>query len=585
MFNGTTAGVSSNTLTSINTSVPSGATSGPITVTVGGLTATSFNLFAVITTPVQITENFATTYDKGATLNVFISVNNFSLVSAVNFKSRGISEAVSAIKSVAVTADAGTANFRKVVAAADLTDPIGLLYYFEVIDLTLGVVNSTTGKAYVKYLASSADQVLPGLSFGNQVSNYQIIAVPLKLSDNNAGSVFASLMPYDRAKWRLFDYANTDNREYQYSPFNSIDAGKGYWLIVKSSTTINPGAGQAVQADDAAPFTINLSTGWNLIGNPYNFRVSWTDVLTATSNPAGVDAKLKVFSGGTLTDGTILEKYRGAFVFSSSAVSMKIPVTRNTSLGGRVKEEMGIVNSLDQDHWEVKLTLRDGPLSNELGGIGMHPSATLKGKDPFDEVSVPLPEGLNLFELAYPHPEVFTYFNKEVVPTQENFTWDFDVKRSSEAGDLELTWANDYFGDNEKQLVLFDPASLQVIDMRLVNHFTVTVRTEKVRILFGEKDYVQHTLDKELPWLGNPYPNPAKEVLTIPFRVPESQDQLPVQIKIYNSHGAEVATPINQILEKGNYSIKWQPQGETGLYIIRMRIGQQETKAMKVIIK
>ena len=101
--------------------------------------------------------------------------------------------------------------------------------------------------------------------------------------------------------------------------------------IVKDSKIINPGEGKTVQADDAAPFVINLSTGWNLIGNPYNFRVSWTDVLAANSGTvgvSGVDTKLQVFSDGALKDGTILEKSRGAFVFSNNAASLKIPVLK-----------------------------------------------------------------------------------------------------------------------------------------------------------------------------------------------------------------------------------------------------------------
>ncbi len=535
---------------------------------------------ASITFPLpQITnESFVSTYNNGSTVTVSITVDNVSLVESVKFISKGISEADSGLKSVLVVGN-GT-KFEKIVAVSELTDPIGLQYYFEITSIGQVKVSSNKGKAYVKYKTS--EQSIPGLTFGDQVSNYSIIAVPLEMTNKTVTTVFSALGAYDKTKWRLFDYTSSDNREYP--GFSTIDIGKGYWLIARNSVTINPGEGSTPTVDDTAPFTINLSTGWNLIGNPYNFRISWTEVLTASSNPAGVGTQLKLFSSGTLTDGTVLDKYRGAFVFSSAAAVIKIPATRNTSLGGRIKSERGLMNGLDQNHWEVKLKLSEGTLSNELGGIGMHPAATLKGKDPFDEVSVPLPEGLNLFELAYPHPEVFTDFNKEVVPTQENFTWNFDVKRSSKTDNLELTWANDYFGDNEKQLMLFDPSSLQVVDMKMVSHFTLTSRADKLRILYGGKEYIQHALDKELPWLGNPYPNPAKEELTIPFRVPESQDQMVVQIKIYNSLGAEVGMPVNGILAKGNYKITWQPQGETGLFIVRMKIGQQETKATKVII-
>ncbi len=582
-FNGTVAIITGTpTATSIVTAVPTGATTGKITVEVAGQVGTSSTDFAVTAaSSLTITnESFGTTYDKGSTLTLSVTVSDASLVSTVNLKTRGITEAATALKSVAVTAVGN--KFEKIIAAADLTDAIGLTYYFEVLDkqTTPAVITSTTGKAYVKFPVSSTDQVLPGLSFGNQVSNYQIISVPLDLTDKSVSKVFASLMPYDKTKWRLFDFANNDNREF--SAFSTIDAGKGYWLIVKTNTTINPGEGKTVQADDTSPFTINLTTGWNLIGNPYNFRVSWTDVLAANSGSAAAGVtNLKVFSGGALTNGTVLEKYRGAFVFTNNAIAMKIPVTK--TLSGRVMEEKGIENALDQNHWEVKLNLKNGLLSNELGGIGMHPNAALKGKDEFDEVSVPLPDGLGLFELVYPHPEVFTNFNKEVVPTQEYYAWDFDVKRDDPSASLDLSWPNYYFGDNDKQLILFDPFSLQVIDMRMTNHFTLSERSEKVRIFFGGKEYIQQALDKELPWLGNPYPNPARVDVTIPFRVPETKDQMDVQIKIYNSQGKEVAVPISQHLEKGSYEVKWQSQ-ESGLFVVRMKIGQQETRSTKVII-
>jgi len=584
-FNGIVASITGTpTSTSIVTSVPTGATTGKITVEVAGQVGTSSTDFTVaVASSLTITnESFVTTYDKGTTLTVSVTVNDASLVNAVNLKSRGISEAATAGKTVVVTAVGNT--FERVIAAADLTDPIGLVYSFEVLDKRTpqGIVNSTTGKAYMKFPASSTDQVFPGLSFGNQVSNYQIIAVPLALTNPSVASVFSALMPYDKTKWRLFDYASGDNREY--SAFSTIDPGKGYWLIVKNNVTVNPGGGQTVQVDDLTPFTINLASGWNLIGNPYNFRVSWTDVLAANSNPAGVGTQLKLFSGGVLTDGTLLEKYRGAFVFSNNAVAIKIPVTRNTALGGRMNQENKIASGLDQKIWEVKLFLTQGLLSNELGGIGMHPQATVKGKDAFDEVSVPLPEGLSFFELAYPHPEVFANFNKEFVPTQENFTWDFDVKRSL-SGNIDLKWDNHYFGDNDKQLMLLDPSSLQVIDMKINNSITLTESTKKIRILYGSMDYIQTSLDKELPWLGNPYPNPARAEVSIPFRVPESADQANVKIKVFNSQGLEAVTLIDAQVAKGNYEVKWMPSVAAGLYLVRMQLGETEMRTVKLIIK
>lgn len=575
-FNGTTATVSASTATSITTSVPTSATKGKITVTVGSQTATSLTDFIV--TP-QITESFVTTYNKGAQLTVSITVDNAANASAVNFKSRGISEAVSALKSAAITATGN--KFEATVPVDKLTDPIGLTYWFEVLDQqTIPVaVNSTTGKAYVKY--ALADQEVP-LSFGNQISNYQIIAVPLDLTDKSVTNVFKSLIPYDKTKWRLFDYASGDNREY--SAFSTIDPGKGYWLIVKTSTTINPGEGTTVQADDAAPFTINLAVGWNLIGNPYNFNVLWSEVMSANPTATGVvDSTLTTFSKGTLSsDATVLERYRGAFVKSTGAVTLKIPVTRNSSInGGRIPNKTEHLASIDQENWEIKLTLEQNGLRNEMGGIGMNAKA-LSGKDQFDGVSFSLP--FDICALSHPHPGVSADFYKEVVPTHENFTWQFDVKRSL-PGNIEMTWNNDYFGDNDKQLMLLDPASLQVIDMKTNNSVTLAESTKKIKILYGSKDYIQSSLDKELPWLGSPYPNPAQGEVSIPFRVPETADQANVQIKVYNGQGLEAGTVIDAPFAKGSYEVKWMPSSASGLYLIRMQLGHGEAKTTKLIIK
>ena len=349
-------------------------------------------------------------------MTVSITVNDAARVSKVNLKRRGISEASTATKTDEIAASGN--KYEKQIPASELNDAIGVIYYFEVFDMAQVKKESTTGKAYLKYPATSSDQALPNLSFGNQVSNYQIISIPLQLSNKAASSVFSSLMPYDNTKWRLFDFASGDNREYP--GFSTIEAGKGYWLIVKNSTTINPGEGSTVPGDETNPFSIDLAAGWNLIGNPYNFRISWSEILAANSNPTGVGTSLQLFNNGALADGTVLDRFRGGFAFNNttSVIKLKIPVVRNTSLGnGRTASKD---TDLTSDNWELRMTLTDGVLSNELGGIGMHPRATLTAKDEFDAVSIPFPDGLNLFELTFDHPELNTAFNREIVPRKDS---------------------------------------------------------------------------------------------------------------------------------------------------------------------
>lgn len=593
-FNGTTAVVTGSTATNITTTVPTGATTGPITVTVGGQTATSASNFIVsaASTLVTLTETFVNTYNSGSTLEEFVTVNDATKVASTTIFYRGISEPSSALKSASVTASGN--KFDKIFAATDLTDPIGLVYYFQVTDNASNVVVSKTGKAYVKYPANTATQVLPGLTPGVNASNYQIVSFPLTLTDNSVLSVFKDLAKqstppaYNKTLWRLYEYANGDNQEFgAFAGFTTIDPGKGYWLISRNNVTINPGEGTSVPIDDVTgAFNIPLASGWNLIGNPFSFSISWTDVLKFNGNPANI-GNLETFSGGTISPNTdVLPKYQGGFVNNTTGgvFNLKIPATRNTALGGRAGQVHSVSNALDQPHWEVNLILSNGELTNKMGGIGMDTKATLIGKDALDETSVPLPPQIGMFELAYTHPESRIITTKEMVPTQSSFAWNFEIRRPDQTGDIQLTWDNTYFGDNSKQLILFDPVTFTITDMRSNNHVTLVPAVSKIRILYGEMNYIEQQLDNELPWLGSPYPNPAAGEATLPFRIPASHAQFPVAITIYNSQGIEVGRPVDQVLDRGQYSVKWTST-EPGLYLVRMRIGLEYATTVKVIFK
>ncbi|HQQ83938.1 MAG TPA: FG-GAP-like repeat-containing protein, partial [Cyclobacteriaceae bacterium] len=450
-FNGTTATVSTSTATSITTTVPAGATSGPISVTVGGQTATSAANFTISSnsTLVTITEGFATSYTEGGTLNESITVNDGSKVSKVVFYYRGISQALALAQNIDVTSSGSGNSYSKLLASTDLTDPIGLTFYFQVTDNVGNVVTSKTGRAYVKYLATSTSQVIPGLVFGSDASKYQIVSVPLALTDNTVLGVFKDLAKqstpaaYDKTLWRLYEYASGDNQEFgTFTGFTTIDPGKGYWLIARNNATINPGEGTTVPVDDTGAFTVPLAPGWNLIGNPYNFSISWTDVLKFNTNPAGI-GNLETFNNGTAAPNTdVLPRYQGGYVFNSTGnlVNLKIPSTRNTSLPGRIYTNQKVLAGLDQPHWEVDLVLTNGSLTNKMGGIGMDPSARMVGLNRFDEVGLPLPESIGMFELSYSNAEAGFIFNKKVVPTQNSFTWNFDIHRHGEKSDIDLVW-------------------------------------------------------------------------------------------------------------------------------------------------
>jgi len=528
---------------------------------------------------------------KGSTTDkASITVNDATKVSKVFFKSWGISEPDEPRTPVEITGNGNV--FEKTFTAADMSDPIGLYYQFEVTDITQNKLPIEDERAYIKY---PDGQVIPSLQAGDTESAYRIIAVPLKLEKEGVLDVLKDLVGedqgYNKEKWRLYTYENEDNREYkEYANFTKIVPGKGYWLIFRNQTTINVGIGQTVPFYDEVnnvPFKITLNPNtWTLIGNPYNFKISWSEVLEA--NPgltSAIDQTLSVFEGGkNLVPGTDLEPFQGAFVHSdnSSAVELIVPV-KNTS-NGRLASTQDQEINLSAKNWQLPLTLTDGELTNGLGGIGMNSQATTTGKDRFDAVCVPLLDGIGMFEMAFAHPESKTDFSREIVPTVENYVWDFSINRSTDKP-LKITWNNSLILDTEKQLFLYDPSQQVMKNMKTENYYIALPSSNNLRVFFGNAEFIRYQMDELLPVFNFPYPNPASEKVTIPFYIPAALDGIAVTVKVYTAQGAALTSLVDGVYSKGSHEVVWDTDGEAGLYLIHMRAGAKENKWVKVLVK
>lgn len=528
-FNGIETNIISLSTTSMVVSIPQNATSGKIALNINNYTVSSVDNFIV--TPL-IYEDFPTTYNTGEDLVITLNVDYLANVKSVFFHSKGISqddqswviEEIFAINN----------QFKVIVPTSSIPYIIGMEYYFTVNHYDDSQQQSSIGRSYLYYYSENSEQNIPNMSYGDQLANYQIVAIPMELDYNEVSSVFTHLGEYDPKYWRLFDYNNGENREY--NGFNTIEPGKGYWLIVRNETDINPGTGTTVKVNANSPFTMEIYSGWNLIGNPYNFKILWEDVLNYNNNPSGI-GNLKTFAGGVLTENTTLDRYRGAFVYSDvpTATTINIPTTRNTTIGGgRIEEGEAISSDLGESKWELLLSLAQGQLKNQLGGIGMHPEATIKGKDKFDQVSLPMLSGLGFFELGFNHPENNNRYNKDIVPTLENYTWEVDVIRDNNIP-ITLHWNNNSFGENSNELYLYNPTTLQIVDMRAQNKFIIGATTHKLQIIFGKIDYVNQQLNNEFPLVGEFYPNPTESKVHLPIKV--NNENSVIEYSIYDMTG------------------------------------------------
>src|SRR5205085_8745954 len=177
--------------------------------------------------------------------------------------------------------------------------------------------------------------------------------------------------------------------------------------------------------------TLTLLPGWNQIGNPFNFDISWSAVLVE-NDPVEDVGNLYTYNvpnvNGQYTEYDGLKGYGGGFVNNQSNPPVNVTLTIPadvTRFNGR-RAARNSINSRDiaGDEWFIPLTIDAGGKFNDLGGFGMHPDARA-GMDRFDAIA--LPRFAHMPDLSSNHPEFFQpRFMKDVVSTADMQTWRFD---------------------------------------------------------------------------------------------------------------------------------------------------------------
>lgn len=546
-------------------------------------------------TPPQITtNNTPLTIDPGTDLIIKVVVTEeASTVDAVSVDYRSVA-GNPAFVTQAMTMTSGTntnGTWEFTVPKAEIGD-LGVEYKITATNSVPLNSTVTSGKTAILFKSgfSFSDSDLPP---GNEQTKYRIVAFPFVLSPNTTGDLFNQLGTM-KENWRVFHYSPPGPAT-EWKESSILSPGLGYWVLRRNSTTIailNNGAdgpiqGTTVGATLDQPFTVSLAAGWNQIGNPYLFHVSWADILTASGLPAST--KLRTYNGN-FQDADRLKKFEGGFVNVGAATTLKFPVVLNSGVqGGRQSDHstQRKQNSIDQPDWDVNITLKNGDIMNIFGGVGMNTLAT-EGYDSFDDIG--LPRFLDYVEINHGKDFLKSPFTLDVEPPQQNYTWNFVVE-SSLGGITDMIWNNDYFGKNDKWMVLVDMETSELIDMReAVSYSFNSTQSHKFKIVYGSKDYVmEQALPRELV-ISKVYPNPAGGPVKVGFTLPNSDLQIAVQVKLINMMGQTVTHIFDGNLAPGYHEMTWNGLDDQnlrpaqGLYFVQVQGGKSAVQ-QRVILK
>ena len=539
-------------------------------------TGTSGNSAAALVVPsysVTITSELFDTNTKIASVVATSSAG----IDSVKLFYRGI--ASGNFKSVNVPLKTGTTY--TIDIKPDMLDEMGTEYYFEVKDK---LKDKRTGAInyYYKRINTSDEIQIPFTRFGRGGENYTLFSVPYVLDDQTIQSVFEpTLGAYKNTKWRLIRYQDLRNVDYG-DGLSKLEPGLGYWFTALDKVEIKIGAGTVVAANRTLPFTLNLQRGWNQIGNPLPFDVSWTDVLVQNKEVPGV-GKLYIFEAGSFKKGD-LKLWGGGFVKSERDVALKIPVTIKRTTAGRVTDSEIDNQDISLPNWIVPLVIQQGEIRNDMGAIGMQISASISN-DEFDEQSPP--RFINYLELNSYHPEYFLpRFMRDIVPPAMHYNWSYLVESNGE-GRAELKWDNLALGINAAQLLLYDEEGRQFVDMKLKGSYVFDFTGKRKLKFFYSID--KELLSPDVDGAGQAFPNPFDSNTTIPFIV--GKDDTGVTCTVYDLLGKPIKTILANQFKAGYHETQWDGsdnygiKAASGLYIYRINFGNSPFQTGKVILK
>lgn len=399
-------------------------------------------------------------------------------------------------------------NSYSILMGQDWADEFGMQYYFEVTDLAGQVKRSAEPTAPHSMPIKLGGLTIPLDRFGKDIQNYQIISIPYQLSANRISDLLEpikGLGAYNKKNWRLVRYEDGVNVDYldglSVSPFQ---AGKAYWFISRNPVELNLGPAIAPDYSATKPFTVSLKKGWNQIGNPFPFDLSWNEVLAANGSPQGV-SNLQLFNPLTVSfeDADVLRKFSGGFVYLDADYKFTFPVTLSRK-GSRTQVTDNY--QAEAGEWKLPITLQQGDAKSAQAGIGMHHLA----QTGWDRLDRPSPPGL------FPVAELVTHqsgldLNQSVVPLAAYYSWNYQVI-ADPSGMVNLTWSNKLVGQLKGQLTLYDTKRHLLVDMSRVDTYVSEPGTT-LHFTYSEQPLIL----TDMVQVGTAFPNPFANHVSFSF--------------------------------------------------------------------
>jgi hypothetical protein len=421
---------------------------------------------------------------------------------------------------------------------------------------------------------------------------YRMISVPVTVDSATVDGVLADdFGPYDDRSWRLVAWNPlTDRYEELTDGTTPLRSGRSYWLISRTGTGFDVGAGTSTSLE--APFALTLSPGWHQISSPFAFPVAWRSVEGTT----GVDGPY-AYDGEGFRAADTLPAWDGVFVLNTGTdpVTITIPPIDAASAPLAAQTRASRTSQPPPFTVRIEAALPDGR-RDARNAIGLRPGAA-PGIDGFD-VSEPPPVG--------PHVRLSVLegsrrLAQSVKPSgTDGQVWTLELTTSeTRANAVPVTLMlrpSAAPAANGFSMYLLDAETRALVPI-LGSRAEVTLEKgdapRRLRLIVGTEAFARAEsggapLVPARTALLPSYPNPMGPQATLPYTLAEPGS---VRIVIYDLLGRSVRRLVAAEQAAGTYLPTWDGRNDfgqpvaSGLYFCRMVAGSHVQTHKLVVIR
>ncbi|MAM48683.1 MAG: hypothetical protein CMP90_07015 [Gammaproteobacteria bacterium] len=409
---------------------------------------------------------------------------------------------------------------------------------------------------------------------------YTMISFPGWMYGNNVVSVLEdNLGEEDRSQWRVFSYDEAYGYQESYGDF---DPGKAFWIITRDDAYLSSGSGQVIEL--IGGFGVGLDQGWNMIGSPYDFVMSFPEQVEIIGD---IDYALWAYDGTGYVETDGFTGGEGYWLYSYS----------DNSIISFQHEQPGSSPKILNGGWQFNLSASINGYHDSGNKLGVHPQARNE-RDSMDSREPPVIG--DYVQLAFDNAdwEDKGSYSKDIRKEgQASYIWNIAVK-SNMSGHIRLDAMDAINIPLEYDALLIDLKNRLQHDLRSGETYNyVSIGDEKphqLKVIIGLSENVSKIID-DLGILPTEFavdqnvPNPFNPVTAIRMQLVEDAV---VSMKVFNILGEEVSVLLhNAKIESGYQQVIWNGRDKfnrqlpSGLYLYQTIMKNDQGKLLHMKTK